>query len=49
MAFSNWQTGQPDGGSQNCMVMYKLSAWRWHDTPCTIAGQQYGYICEISF
>ena len=47
MIFSDWNPGQPEGGlSQNCLVMYKPTAWHWHDGDC--AYKRFGYICEKS-
>ena len=46
MLYSNWHPGQPNGGtSQNCMVLWKLTQFDWHDVPST---HRSGYICEMS-
>ena len=41
---TSWGMNQPNGGmSENCAIMNKSDAFRWHDRPCISIND---YVCE---
>jgi hypothetical protein len=44
-AFTNWSTGEPNGGIQeSCATVVKEHGWRWNDIPCYT---MHSVLCQI--
>ncbi|XP_052244203.1 perlucin-like protein [Dreissena polymorpha] len=41
--FTDWAQGQPNGGYEDCILLYNKDSYRWHDYPCE--GRWYP-VCE---
>lgn len=51
-AYDHWASGQPNGGSENC-VLFVHSGWPdspldWGDYTCDGLGTMFNYVCEVA-
>lgn len=48
--FTNWNTGEPNTDSNDCMILYGFNDWKMQDFPCYDDDQelQRYFLCEIS-
>ncbi|XP_071953364.1 macrophage mannose receptor 1-like [Antedon mediterranea] len=43
-SYTRWASGEPNGGTEDCTIIYKSSNANWNDIPCT---NNYVAICEM--